>query len=432
LEVALFLGTLVDAARRGVITEEIKVVAEAERITAEKVRERVARGLIVIPRNISHRAKPVGIGEGLTIKVNTNIGTSQDFCDPDFELKKAKLAVKLGSDTLMDLSTGGELDVVRSRILKEMDVPLGTVPIYQAFIEALRRGRKIPDITEDDMFNAIEKHLKDGVDFITVHCGITLEAVKLLIKSRRILPIVSRGGCFHAAWMMARGDENPLYKNFHYLLELAREYDVCLSLGDALRPGCIADSFDGLMNMELLTVARLVEEAREKGVQCMVEGPGHMPLDQISINVRMEKHLCKGAPYYVLGPIPTDIASSYDHIAAAIGGAVAALAGADFLCVVTPAEHLGLPRLEDIEEGVIAAKIAGHAADIVKLGERASTLDLEMAKARFKLDWKTQIELSVNPERAEAIHGFAKSPSGACSMCGPYCALKIVRGSMER
>ncbi len=426
------MGTLIDATRRGIITEEVKVVAEAENITAERVRERVARGLIVIPRNISHQIRPVGIGQGLTVKINTNVGTSQDLCDPDLELKKAKLAVKLGSDTLMDLSTGGELDVVRSRILKEVNVPLGTVPIYQTFIEALRKNRSIPDVTEDDMFNTIEKHLKDGVDFITVHCGVTLEAVRLLVKSRRIMPIVSRGGCFHSAWIMARDEENPLYKNFHYLLELAREYDVCLSLGDALRPGCIADSFDNLMNMELLTIARLVEEARGKGVQCMVEGPGHMPLNQIATNVKMEKYLCKGAPYYVLGPLPTDVATSYDHIAAAVGGAVAAAAGADFLCVVTPAEHLALPMLEDIEEGVIAAKIAGHIADIVRLGGRASSMDLEMAKARSRLDWKTQVRLSVNPEKAESIHEFVKSPSGACSMCGPYCALKIIRRYMKR
>ncbi|MEM1569144.1 MAG: phosphomethylpyrimidine synthase ThiC [Candidatus Bathyarchaeia archaeon] len=426
------MGTLIDATRRGVITEEVRAVAEAERITAEKIRDRVARGLIVIPRNVSHRARPVGIGQGLTVKINTNIGTSQDFCDPDLELRKAKLAIKLGSDTLMDLSTGEDLNIVRNRILKEVDAPLGTVPIYQAFIEALRKNKSIPDVTEDDMFNTIERHLRDGVDFITVHCGVTLEAVKLLTKSRRIMPMVSRGGCFHSAWVMSRGEENPLYKNFQYLLELAREYDACLSLGDALRPGCIADSFDNLMNMELLTVARLVEEAREKGVQCMVEGPGHMPLDQIPINVKMEKYLCKGAPYYVLGPIPTDTATSYDHIAAAIGGAVAAIAGADFLCVVTPAEHLALPKLEDIEEGVISAKIAGHVADIVRLGERASNIDLDMARARSRLDWKTQIKLSVNPEKAEAIHESGKSSSGACSMCGPYCALKIMSRYMER
>ncbi|MEM2848702.1 MAG: phosphomethylpyrimidine synthase ThiC [Candidatus Bathyarchaeia archaeon] len=426
------MGTLIDAVGRGIITEEVKAVAKAERITAEKIRDRVARGLIVIPRNVSHQIRPIGIGQGLTVKINTNVGTSQDLCDPDFELKKAKLAVKLGSDTLMDLSTGGELNIVRNRILREVNVPLGTVPIYQAFIEALRRNGNIPDVTEDDMFNTIERHLKEGVDFITVHCGVTLEAVRLLTKSRRIMPIVSRGGCFHSAWIMARREENPLYKNFQYLLELAKEYDICLSLGDALRPGCIRDSFDNLMNMELLTVARLVEEAREKGVQCMVEGPGHMPLDQIATNVKMEKYLCKGAPYYVLGPLPTDTATSYDHIAAAIGGAVAATAGADFLCVVTPAEHLALPRLEDIEDGVIAAKIAGHIADIVRLGERASGIDLDMAKARSRLDWKTQISLSVNPEKAESIHGFVKSPLGACSMCGPYCALKLIRRYMER
>jgi len=421
------LGTLMDAARRGVITEEIRLVAEAEGVSAEKLRDRVARGVVVIPRNVSGRAKPVGIGEGLRVKVNTNVGTSQDLCDPELEVRKAKLAARLGSDTVMDLSTGGDLNEVRIRIRRELDAPLGTVPIYQAFIEALRNGKAIPDITEDDMFNSITRHLKDGVDFITVHCGVTREAVKLLAKTDRVMPIVSRGGCFHAAWIMSRDEENPLYKNFQYLLELAREYDVCLSLGDGLRPGCIADSFDEPMNVELLTIARLVDEARRMGVQCMVEGPGHMPLDQIAVNVKMEKYLCKGAPYYVLGPLPTDTSASYDHIAAAVGGAVAAAAGADFLCVVTPAEHLSLPRLEDIEEGVIAAKIAGHIADIVRLGEKASRIDLEMAKARAKLDWETQLALSVNPEKAKAIHSSAKSSSGACSMCGPYCALILIK-----
>jgi len=421
------LGTLMDAARRGVITEEIRLVAEAEGVSAEKLRDRVARGVVVVPRNVSGRAKPVGIGEGLRVKVNTNVGTSQDLCDPELEVRKAKLAVRLGSDTVMDLSTGGDLNEVRIRIRRELDAPLGTVPIYQAFIEALRNGKAIPDITEDDMFNGITRHLKDGVDFITVHCGVTREAVKLLAKTDRVMPIVSRGGCFHAAWIMSRDEENPLYKNFQYLLELAREYDVCLSLGDGLRPGCIADSFDEPMNVELLTIARLVDEARRMGVQCMVEGPGHMPLDQIAVNVKMEKYLCKGAPYYVLGPLPTDTSASYDHIAAAVGGAVAAAAGADFLCVVTPAEHLSLPRLEDIEEGVIAAKIAGHIADIVRLGEKASRIDLEMAKARAELDWETQLALSVNPEKAKAIHSSAKSSSGACSMCGPYCALILIK-----
>ena len=421
------MGTLMDAARRGVITEEIRLVAEAEGVSAEKLRDRVARGVVVIPRNVSGRAKPVGIGEGLRVKVNTNVGTSQDLCDPELEVRKAKLAVRLGSDTVMDLSTGGDLNEVRIRIRRELDAPLGTVPIYQAFIEALRNGKAVPDITEDDMFNSITRHLKDGVDFITVHCGVTREAVKLLAKTDRIIPIVSRGGCFHAAWIMSRDEENPLYKNFQYLLELAREYDVCLSLGDGLRPGCIADSFDEPMNVELLTIARLVDEARRMGVQCMVEGPGHMPLDQIAVNVKMEKYLCKGAPYYVLGPLPTDTSASYDHIAAAVGGAVAAAAGADFLCVVTPAEHLSLPRLEDIEEGVIAAKIAGHIADIVRLGEKASRIDLEMAKARAELDWETQLALSVNPEKAKAIHSSAKSSSGACSMCGPYCALILIK-----
>jgi len=421
------LGTLMDAARRGVITEEIRLVAEAEGVSAEKLRDRVARGVVVVPRNVSGRAKPVGIGEGLRVKVNTNVGTSQDLCDPELEVRKAKLAVRLGSDTVMDLSTGGDLNEVRIRIRRELDAPLGTVPIYQAFIEALRNGKTIPDITEDDMFNSITRHLKDGVDFITVHCGVTREAVKLLAKTDRVMPIVSRGGCFHAAWIMSRDEENPLYKNFQYLLELAREYDVCLSLGDGLRPGCIADSFDEPMNVELLTIARLVDEARRMGVQCMVEGPGHMPLDQIAVNVKMEKYLCKGAPYYVLGPLPTDTSASYDHIAAAVGGAVAAAAGADFLCVVTPAEHLSLPRLEDIEEGVIAAKIAGHIADIVRLGEKASRIDLKMAKARAELDWETQLALSVSPEKARAIHSSAKSSSGACSMCGPYCALILIK-----
>jgi len=427
------MTTQMKAAREGRETEEMMVVAADEGETPQNIRKRIAEGTVIIARNIQRESvHPIGIGKGLRIKVNANIGTSPDMCDLNLEIEKAKIAIKYGADTVMDLSTGGDLDEIRRAIIKAVNSPIGTVPIYQAAIEAAKKKGSIIYMTEDDIFNVIEKHAKDGVDFMTVHCGVTREIVREIAKQPRLMGIVSRGGAFLAAWMLSNGEENPLYKNYNYLLEIAAKYDFTLSLGDGLRPGCIFDSTDYYQIQELLTIGRLVKKAREMNVQAMVEGPGHLPLNHVETNVRLAKSICGDAPFYVLGPIVTEIAPGYDHIVSAIGGALAGLAGADFLCYVTPSEHLGLPSLEDVKEGVIAAKIAAHAADIVRLGNKALSKDLEMAKARAKLDWKRQIENAIDPEKAIKIRGRTslKSPE-ACSMCSEYCAIKMLKETLK-
>jgi phosphomethylpyrimidine synthase len=358
--------------------------------------------------------------------VNANVGTSPDYVRIEEEVEKARVAVSHGADTVMDLSIGGDLDDIRRRILRAVPVPVGTVPIYQAAIGATRRGKEVVDMSPDDIFNAIRRHAEDGVDFVTVHCGVTREAVETLRRTRRLLDVVSRGGSFLAAWVLHNGRENPLYSEFDYLLELAREFDLTLSLGDGMRPGCLADASDAAQFQELLTLGGLVERARAKDVQVMVEGPGHLPLDHIEANVKLEKTICKGAPFYVLGPIVTDIAPGYDHLVSAIGGALAAWAGADFLCFVTPTEHLCLPSLDDVREGVIATKIAAHVADIAK------GMDVErnhkMAEARKGFDWEKQFELAIDPKRARELRG--KRPPiidpKVCSMCSEFCAIKMV------
>ena len=427
------MTTQMEAAREGRETEEMRIVAADEGETPQNIRRRVAEGTVIIARNIQRESvRPIGIGKGLRIKVNANIGTSPDMCDLNLEIEKAKIAIMYGADTVMDLSTGGDLDEIRRAIIKAVNSPVGTVPIYQAAIEAAKKKGSIVHMTEDDIFNTIEKHAKDGVDFMTVHCGVTRETVEKLAKQPRLMGIVSRGGTFLAAWMLNNGEENPLYKNYDYLLEIAAKYDFTLSLGDGLRPGCIFDSTDYYQIQELLIIGRLVERARDAGVQVMVEGPGHLPLNHVEMNVRLAKSICRDAPFYVLGPIVTEIAPGYDHIVSAIGGALAGLAGADFLCYVTPSEHLGLPSLEDVKEGVIAARIAAHAADIVRLGDKASLKDLEMAKARANLDWKRQIENSVDPEKAIKIRGRTKLKSPeTCSMCSEYCAIKMLREALK-
>jgi len=416
-----------EAVRRRGLIDEIRMVAKEEGIDAERVRRGVAQGKIVVLRNSSRKAcRPVGIGEGLRTKVNANVGTSTELSNLNSEVEKAKAAVAYGADAVMDLSTAGELDAVRRAILMAVRVPVGTVPIYQGAVEALRRKGVIVDMSEDDLFNVIERHAKDGVGFMTIHAAITREAVNRLRRRPRVTGIVSRGGAFLASWILHHDQENPLYRNFGYLLEIASKYNVCISLGDSLRPGCLADAGDWYQHQELLTAARLVERCREKAVQVMVEGPGHMPLDQIEANVVMEKSLCKGAPFYVLGPLVTDIGAGYDHISGAIGGALAAAAGADFLCYVTPAEHLGLPTLEDVREGVVASKLAAHAADVVKLRGKAALQDLKMAEARARLEWATQYRLAVDPERAREIRERGGLKGEACSMCGDYCVFKIL------
>jgi phosphomethylpyrimidine synthase len=385
---------------------------------------------VVIPHNPIHSPKPLGIGEGLRVKVNVNVGTSPDYVNLDEELEKVKIALRFGTDTIMDLSIGGDIDAIRSKILGLVDVPLGTVPIYQAGIEMARKSAVV-DMTEDQIFNGIEKHAKEGVDFMTVHCGVTKETLSRLKQQGRVTDIVSRGGSFLMAWIIHNDLENPLYKNYDYLLELAQKYDFTLSLGDALRPGSIADATDRPQVQELIVLGELVDRARAKGVQAMVEGPGHIPLNQIEANVRIEKTVCKGAPFYVLGPLVTDICPGYDHIAGAIGSALAAYYGADFLCYITPAEHLSLPSVDDVREGVIASKIAAHVADLAR--GRGWEEDELIAKARKSMAWDKQFEASLDPEKA-AEYRRKRLPSHeeTCSMCGDLCAIRMVKRYFRR
>jgi phosphomethylpyrimidine synthase len=421
--------TLISRAREG-LTEEIRAVADTERVDPEKLRGRVTSGRVVIPHNPIHSPRPVGIGEGLTVKVNVNLRTSRDIPSLEGELEKARVAQRYGADAVMDLSTGGDVDGIRRAILSEVDVPLGTVPIYQTGLKAARRSAVV-DMDEDDIFNGIELHARDGVDFMTVHCGITRESVDRLKRSRRLTDVVSRGGSFLTAWIIHNDRENPLYENYDYLLEMAGEYEFTLSLGDGLRPGSIHDATDGPQIHELIILGDLVRRARDKDVQVMVEGPGHVPLDQVAANVKVEKTICEGAPFYVLGPLVTDIAPGYDHISGAIGGAVAAMHGADFLCYVTPSEHLSLPDEEDVKEGVIASKIAAHAADLTRgIGwER----DVSMSKARKELDWEGMYAEAMDPDKARdyRARGSTAEDEG-CSMCGDVCAIKIVRNYLRR
>ncbi len=422
------MKTILELAKEGKITKDMKICATQEGITPEELREKIARGEVVLCKNKSALVtKPCAIGKGLRTKVNVNIGTSKDRPNLEEELKKLEVALKYGADTIMDLSTGGDLTEIRQAIRERCPVPLGTVPIYQAGVEAVEKHHKsIVEMSVSEIFKVIEKQAEEGVDFMTVHCGVTREVIERLKNKERVLGIVSRGGSFILEWMIYNNKENPLYEYFDELLEIAHEYDVTLSLGDGIRPGCIADATDAPQIQELIILGELTLRAWEKGVQVMIEGPGHVPLDQIEANVKLQKRLCHGAPFYVLGPLPTDIAPGYDHIAAAIGGAISASAGADFLCFLTPAEHLRLPTVDDVKEGVIAARIAAHVADLVKGVKGAWEWDLEMAKARAALDWKKQIELAIDPEKAKAYRkqGGA-SKSKACTMCGEYCAIKI-------
>ncbi|MCD6512475.1 MAG: phosphomethylpyrimidine synthase ThiC [Thermoplasmata archaeon] len=418
-------------ARNGRITEEMKFVAEKEGVDIEKLRRAIADGRAVIFKNILHDIEPVGVGKGLRVKVNANIGTSMDIVDVDAEIRKARIAKEYGADAIMDLSTGGNLDEIRRKIMKEVPIVTGTVPIYEAAWYALKRGNAIVEMSEDDMFNAVETHLKDGVDFVTIHAGVTSEAVEKMRDFKRVVGTVSRGGTFHAAWILHNNEENPFYKNFDYLLELLAEYDATISLGDGLRPGGLPDATDFLQIHELYTIGKLVRKAREKGVQAIVEGPGHIPIDQIEANVKMAKIATDDAPFYVLGPLVTDIASGYDHINGAIGGAIAAMAGADFLCYVTPAEHLALPNEEEVKEGVIATRIAAHAVNLIRF-RKDYEWDLEMSKARGELRWGKQLKLSIDRENAEKIREerYPDNPQ-VCTMCGELCAIKLLREYLD-
>ena len=419
-----------EAALAGQITPAMRRVAEKEGLEAEFIRAGVAAGTICIPANPAHKGlDPDGFGTGLSTKVNANIGTSADFPETAKEIAKLELALRAGAQAVMDLSTGRAEDIDRTRraILGASTVCVGTVPIYQATVEALETRGALVDLTADDLFEVIERQAKDGVDFMTVHCGITKVTLERLKKEGRVVDIVSRGGAFLTGWMLHHQKENPLYEQFDRLLDIARRYDVTLSLGDALRPGCLADASDRAQVQELLILGELVDQSWKAGVQVMVEGPGHVPLDQVEANIKLQKRICHGAPFYVLGPLVTDVAPGYDHITSAIGGAIAAAAGADFLCYVTPAEHLGLPDAQDVWDGVVAARIAAHAADMVKGVKGAREWDLRMAKARKALDWEKQIKLAIDPEKAGRLRR-ERNPEGLveCTMCGKYCAMRVV------
>jgi phosphomethylpyrimidine synthase len=419
---------LIQDARTANITSGMKQVAASEGVEEGYILKEISQGRIIIPLNKNHKnIKPLGIGKGLSTKVNANIGTSKDCLDIDEELKKMEVSIAAGADTLMDLSTGGDIDGIRREIICRSTVPVGTVPIYQVAIETTRGGKSLVDMTADDIFKVIERQAEDGVDFITVHCGLTREAAGRIKTEGRIMDVVSRGGSFTVAWMIHNQKENPLYEYYERLLDIALTYDLTLSLGDGLRPGCIADATDRGQIQELITLGELAQQALEKGVQVMIEGPGHVPIDQIEANIKLQKSLCHGAPFYVLGPLVTDTAPGYDHITSAIGGAIAGMHGADYLCYVTPAEHLRLPTIEDVREGVIASKIAAHAADIAKGINGALERDMNMAKCRKKLDWEGQIKASLDPEHTRKIRDSrAPCDSDVCTMCGEFCAIKIL------
>jgi phosphomethylpyrimidine synthase len=424
--------TQMESARRGRVTPEMKDSARAERITPEALRDKIAAGRAVLPVNNKRKALGLpriarcAIGEGLRTKVNANVGTSADFAELAPELVKLRAAVESGADTVMDLSTGGDIPAIRRRILEASPVAVGTVPIYDVAVDCMRAPGTIGRVRPAQMLDAVRRHAEQGVDFVTVHCGVTRDVVRCLERAPRVCGIVSRGGSFLAAWMALRGKENPLYEQFDEVLALCREHDVTLSLGDGLRPGALADAMDRAQVHELNVLAELVQRAREAGVQAMVEGPGHVPLNQVQAQVRMQKELCRGAPFYVLGPLVTDVAPGYDHITAAIGGAVAGAAGVDFICYVTPTEHLGLPAEEHVREGVIAARIAGHAADIAKGVPGAAEWDIEFSKLRQARDWEGQLSRCIDPRRARALrHERRPARDEVCSMCGDLCVFKI-------
>ena len=421
------------AAREGKITREIRAIAKDEGVDVNALRENVAAGKTAILANNRHKNfTPKGVGKGLSVKVNANIGTSPERVDIKEELKKLKMACDAGADAVMDLSTGGNLDEIRKIIMAEAGIPIGTVPIYQAAVETVKKKRPITQMEPDDIFEVIEKHGIDGVDFITVHCGVTQNSLARLKKQGRITDIVSRGGAFLAEWMIINKKENPLYEQFDRLIRIAKKYDMTLSLGDGLRPGCIADATDRGQIEELVILGELCAEALENGVQVMIEGPGHVPINQIETNMVLQKRLCNEAPFYVLGPIVTDIAPGYDHITSAIGGALAGYYGADFLCYVTPSEHLGLPTPQDVWDGVIVTKIAAHAADLARGNEKAFARDKAMATYRKALDWNGQIKCAIDPDKIRRFRKDRNLRDDVCSMCGEFCSMKRMKDYLKK
>lgn len=427
------MATQMQLARQGIITDAMRTVAQQEGVSEEFIRAGVAEGTIAICCNVNHKSLiPRGVGQGLKVKVNANIGTSSSFPDIEPELVKLKAAVDAGADAVMDLSTGNNITASRRAIIENSTVMVGTVPMYQATVETIKKRGAVVEMTKEDLFDVIRMQAADGADFMTLHCGITKSVLKALTEEGRIMDVVSRGGSFITGWMLHNDKENPLYEYYDEILDICAEYDVTISLGDGLRPGCLADATDRAQIQELLNLGELTQRAWDKGVQVMVEGPGHMPYNQIAANMQLQKRICHGAPFYVLGPLVTDVAPGYDHITSAIGGTLAAVSGADFLCYVTPAEHLGLPDLNDVREGVIAARIAAHAADLAKGNKQAWAWDNAMAKARKELDWPEQLRLALDPVKAtEYRNKKNKSDDEACSMCGDYCAVKIVGQYLE-
>lgn len=415
--------TQMDAARQGIITPQMKLVAQKENVAAEDLREWIANGTAIIPCNKLHSCiEANGIGSMLRTKINVNLGISRDCKDLDAEMKKVNEAVAMGAEAIMDLSSYGDTRAFRSKLTKECPAIIGTVPIYDAVVYY---HKALKEITTEEWLDIVRMHAKDGVDFMTIHCGINKETATKFKRNKRLMNIVSRGGSIIFAWMEMTGKENPFYEHFDEILDICREYDITLSLGDACRPGCIEDATDASQIEELITLGELTKRAWERDVQVMIEGPGHMTMDQIAANMKIQQTLCHGAPFYVLGPLVTDIAPGYDHITSAIGGAIAAMSGASFLCYVTPAEHLRLPDVQDVKEGIIASRIAAHAADLAKGVKGAADWDHKMDEARKALDWEKMFELCIDPEKARRYRAEAKpEKEDTCSMCGNFCAVK--------
>jgi phosphomethylpyrimidine synthase len=419
-----------DAAKKGIITKEMGIVAEKENMDVEVLRKLIAKGQIAIPANKNHKClDPEGVGQGLRTKINVNLGISKDCCDIDEEMKKVQLALDMKAEAIMDLSSFGKTEEFRKRLIESSPAMIGTVPVYDAFGFY---DKELKDITAKEFLDVVEKHAKDGVDFVTIHAGINKETANVFKRNKRLTNIVSRGGSLTYAWMELNNKENPFYEYYDELLDICEKYDLTLSLGDACRPGSINDSTDTCQIKELMVLGELTLRAWERNVQVIIEGPGHMALNEVKANMLLEKKLCHGAPFYVLGPIVTDIAPGYDHITSAIGGALAASCGADFLCYVTPAEHLRLPNLEDVKEGIIAAKIAAHAGDIAKNIDGARDWDNKMSKARQELDWETMFELAIDPEKARRYRKES-SPEheDSCTMCGKMCSMRNMNKIME-
>jgi len=420
--------TQLESARHNILTALMKKTASLEGVSPAFILKGIKSGKIVIPLNKNHKIKkPCAIGYGLRTKVNANLGTSTDKSHIKDELKKLDVACKYGADAIMDLSVGGDLRKIRKEIIKHSTVPVGTVPVYEMAVNSQKKNKNFLKFNAMDMLKTLEAQAKEGVDFFTIHAGVTLKSVEAVKKSKRILGVVSRGGAIIASWMEFHKKENPFYQHFERIIDIAYEYDVCLSLGDGLRPGSIIDATDKAQIAELKILGELALRAKKRNVQVMIEGPGHVPLDQIKKNIDLEKQICHGAPFYVLGPLVTDVAAGYDHITSAIGGAIAASVGADFLCYVTPSEHLRHPSVEDTRDGVIASRIAAHAGDIVKLGSLARLWDKKMSQARRARDWKKQIKLSIDPDKARSYRKSSlPGTADVCTMCGKYCSIKLM------